>query len=110
MKIIYLKLKKKYRYKFKKILKSTDNLEIRHLSKEFIDKNYNLIQDLLDQVVSTSNFNGPQFNVKTFSSLVFKKYIEVRGYFFKRTFSRFFLLIQSKIQNYIQIMLDLIKL
>lgn len=74
-------LKKKYRYKFKKILKSTDNLEIRYLSKEFIDKNYNLLQDLLDQVVSSSNFNGPQFNVKTFSSLVFKKYLEVKGYF-----------------------------
>ena len=74
-------LKKKYRYKFKKILKSTDNLEIRHISKEFIDKNYNLIQSLLDQVVSTSSFNGPKFNVKTFSSLLLNEHIIVRGYF-----------------------------
>ena len=80
MKIIYLALKK-YRYKFKKILKSTDNLEIKYLSKEFIDKNYNLIQSLLDQVVSTSSFNGPKFNVKTFSSLLLNEHIVVRGYF-----------------------------
>ena len=36
---------------------------------------------MLDQVVSTSSFNGPKFNVKTFSSLLLKEHIVVRGYF-----------------------------
>ena len=36
---------------------------------------------MLDQVVSTSSFNGPKFNVKTFSSLLLNEHIVVRGYF-----------------------------
>ena len=74
-------LRSKYRKKIKNILILGKDVRIDVLtSKDF--KCYEIeIQKLFDQVIDSSKFNGPKFNVKALHSLINSGYIKVYGYF-----------------------------
>jgi hypothetical protein len=74
-------LRKKYRNKVKSIIKRTSNLKIKNLDSDDLE-NYALdIQKLFTQVVTSSRFKGPLFNVSSFISFVKQDFMTVNGYF-----------------------------
>ena len=74
-------LRKKYRNKVKKIVRLTNQLEIRVLDAKNIDDYYIEMQNLFNQVVQSSSFMGPEFNVNSFAFFVKKDLMKVNGYF-----------------------------
>jgi hypothetical protein len=74
-------LKKKYRYKFKKIINSTSKLEVKSLNSDDLVFYADNIQDLFSQVINESRFSGPLFNTNSFCLLVKKDIFKVYGYF-----------------------------
>ena len=74
-------LKKKYRYKVKKIINSTSKLEVKSLNSDDLVFYADNIQDLFTQVINESKFSGPLFNTNSFSLLVKKDIFKVYGYF-----------------------------
>ena len=76
-----LDLRKKYRSKVKKIIELTRDLEIKALDAKNINDYYLDMQNLFNQVVKSSRFIGPDFNIDTFAFFVKKDLIKVNGYF-----------------------------
>tara|TARA_B100000902_G_scaffold395993_2_gene455856 strand:- start:53244 stop:54287 length:1044 start_codon:yes stop_codon:yes gene_type:complete len=74
-------MKSKYRSKIDKIISKTSALKIRILSFSDLENYNNEIQNLFNQVIESSRFRGPNFNVSTFSELIKKDYITLYGYF-----------------------------
>ena len=74
-------LRKKYRNKVKKIIKSSSKLEVKSLNSDDLIFYTDNIQDLFTQVINESRFNGPLFNTNSFSLLVKKDIFKVYGYF-----------------------------
>ena len=74
-------LRKKYRNKVKGILAKSSSLDIRSLDTEYIDAHSSELQKLFDQLVVSSRFKGPVFNVLSFASLITQGYMRVDGYF-----------------------------
>ena len=74
-------LKKKYRYKVKKIINSTSKVEVKSLSSDDLVFYADNIQDLFFQVINESRFSGPLFNTNSFCLLVKKDVFKVYGYF-----------------------------
>ena len=77
-------LKRKYRNKVKNIVRQTNEIEIKPLSAAGISNYANVLQVLFDQVASSSNFKGPEFNTASFVSFVEKGFMRVDGYFFNQ--------------------------
>ncbi len=76
-----LDLKKKYRNKIKSILNKTSNVDVRNLSAVSLEGLAPEISNLFDQVVESSEFQGPRFNTESFASFVKKDFMKVDGYF-----------------------------
>ena len=76
-----LDLRKKYRKKVKKIIKETSDLQIRDLDVDNLESYTSEMQQLFNQVVKSSRFRGPEFNVSAFSFFVKKNLMKVDGYF-----------------------------
>ena len=74
-------LRKKYRNKVKKIIKSSSKLEVKSLNPDDLVFYADNIQDLFSQVINESRFSGPLFNTSSFSLLVKKDIFKVYGYF-----------------------------
>ena len=74
-------LRKKYRNKVKKIIKSSSKLEVKSLNPDDLVFYADNIQDLFSQVINESRFSGPLFNTNSFSLLVKKDIFKVYGYF-----------------------------
>ena len=74
-------LRKKYRYKVKKIINSTSKLEVKSLNSNDLVFYANNINDLFSQVINESRFSGPLFNTNSFCLLVKKDVFKVYGYF-----------------------------
>ncbi len=74
-------LKKKYRYKVKKIFNSTSKLEVKSLNSDDLVFYADNIQDLFSQVINESRFSGPLFNTNSFCLLLKKDIFKVYGYF-----------------------------
>ena len=74
-------LRKKYRNKVKKILKETSQLEIRNLGSKQLKNLHIDMKDLFDQVVKSSSFIGPEFDVSSFILFVKQDLMKVNGYF-----------------------------
>ena len=78
----YIKsLKTKYRKKVNIILSKTEGFFIKKLDVYDV-KNYNIqLNNLFDQIIQSSNFHGPKFNVNCFKLLVENNLISLYGYF-----------------------------
>ena len=76
-----LELRKKYRNKVKKIIKETSNVEIRNLGSEQLENLHIEMQYLFDQVVKSSRFAGPEFDISSFILFVKQDLMKVNGYF-----------------------------
>ena len=74
-------LRKKYRYKVKKIINSTSKLEVKSLNSDDLVFYADNIKDLFSQVIDESRFSGPLFNTNSFCLLVKKDVFKVYGYF-----------------------------
>ena len=75
-------LRKKYRNKVKKIINGTSDIKIKNLDSEFIN-NYALdLQCLFNQVVSSSQFIGPEFDASSFALFLKQDLMRVDGYFY----------------------------
>jgi len=74
-------LRKKYRNKVLKIINLTSILEVKSLNSDDLVFYADNIQDLFNQVINESRFNGPLFNTNSFSLLVEKDIFKVYGYF-----------------------------
>jgi hypothetical protein len=74
-------LRKKYRYKVKKIINSTSKLEVKSLNSDDLVFYADNIKDLFSQVINESRFSGPLFNTNSFCLLVKKDVFKVYGYF-----------------------------
>ena len=74
-------LRKKYRYKVKKIINSSSKVEVKSLNSDDLVFYADNIQDLFSQVINNSRFSGPLFNTNSFSLLVKKDIFKVYGYF-----------------------------
>ena len=74
-------LKKKYRYKVKKIINSTSKVEVKSLNSDDLVFYTDNIQDLFSQVINESRFSGPLFSTNSFCLLVKKDIFKVYGYF-----------------------------
>lgn len=89
-------LKKKYRNKVKKILRTSDSLIIRKLSEDDLVKYKLEMRELFKQVVSSSQFSGPLFNTDAFNLFVKEKYMQVDGYFLEDTLVAFSSVMQNR--------------
>ena len=76
-----LDLRKKYRKNVKQIIKETSNLQIKGLDVDSLEIYASEMQQLFNQVVKSSRFRGPEFNVSAFSFFVKKNFMKVDGYF-----------------------------
>jgi len=74
-------LRKKYRYKVKKIINSSSKVEVKSLNSDDLVFYADNIQDLFSQVINNSRFSGPLFNTNSFCLLVKKDIFKVYGYF-----------------------------
>ncbi|MEC9303783.1 MAG: hypothetical protein VYD59_04985 [Bacteroidota bacterium] len=74
-------LKTKYRSKVNKIYSKTKNVRIRQLDSNEIASHSLTMQSLFMQVVGSSNFQGPLFNVQSFVDFAKQDYMKVFGYF-----------------------------
>jgi len=74
-------LKNKYQKKVIKIINSTNKIEVKSLSPDDLIFYADNIQDLFNQVINESRFNGPLFNTTSLSLLVQKDIFKVYGYF-----------------------------
>ena len=74
-------LKKKYRKKIKEVLKLSENIKIRQMNCQDLEKYSDKIQDLYFNLIKESKFNGPVFNTNSFESLNEKEYFRINGYF-----------------------------
>lgn len=82
-------LRKKYRNKVKRVIKLTSDLEIRILDAKKMDNYYFEMQDLFNQVVKSSRFVGPEFNINSFALFVKQDLMKVNGYFLNNTLVAF---------------------
>lgn len=76
-------LRKKYRNNIKRIIRKTSMLDSRELDSNALKVYASDIQQLFNQVITTSRFSGPDFNTKSFSLLVEQGFIKIYGYFLK---------------------------
>ena len=74
-------LRKKYRNKVTRIVKLTSDLEIRVLDAKELEYYHFEIQNLFNQVVKSSRFVGPEFNISSFAFFVKHDLMKVNGYF-----------------------------
>lgn len=74
-------LRKKYRNKIKKIIKLTSDVEIKLFNSHDVKMYIKEMQELFDQVVESARFNGPNFNVGSFTTFINEGFMKVYGYF-----------------------------
>lgn len=76
-------LKKKYRKKIQKVLKLSNEIKIRPMNSRCLKKHSDKIQELQNNIIKDSSFNGPRFNTDSFQQLNKKDFFIINGYFFK---------------------------
>jgi len=76
-------LRKKYRNNIKRIIRKTSILDSRELDSNELKVYASDIQQLFNQVITTSRFSGPDFNTESFSLLAGQGFMKVYGYFLK---------------------------
>ena len=74
-------LKTKYRKKINIIIKKSSCLRTDEIGQENFSYYSEKMQTLFDQIIDSSSFNGPKFNVETLNLMIKKKFCKVYGYF-----------------------------
>ena len=79
-----LDLKKKYRNKINYIMQKTSGLEIKNLDGKGLKIHAFDIQNLFNQVATSSRFEGPLFNTASLIQLVDQGFMKIEGYFLSK--------------------------